>query len=114
MITITEFRRQAMRFPEASEAPHFHKLSFRVRKKIFATYDPQRRQASLKLTRQDQDLFSSAYPSVIPVPNKWGQEGWTRVELDSIDPADFTSLLRCAYRAVAPRKLSDPLDSDEP
>jgi hypothetical protein len=39
MITESFFRELALSFPEATEAPHFEKTSFRVKNKIFATLD---------------------------------------------------------------------------
>ena len=39
MVSIDTFRKLALSFPEATEEPHFEKTSFRVKKKIFATYD---------------------------------------------------------------------------
>jgi hypothetical protein len=39
MIEFEELRKLAMSFPEVTEEPHFEKTSFRVKKKIFATYD---------------------------------------------------------------------------
>ena len=37
---LAEARRHALSLPEATEAPHFHFTSFRVRGKIFATAPP--------------------------------------------------------------------------
>ena len=37
-------RRIAISFPQMTEAPHFTRTSFRVKKKIFATYDSQTKQ----------------------------------------------------------------------
>jgi hypothetical protein len=38
MISIDALRSLALSFPEALEAPHFEHVSFRVKKKIFASY----------------------------------------------------------------------------
>lgn len=84
MISFRTFRAIALSLPEAEESPHFEKTSFRIRKKIFATYDAKKDRATLKLSEIDQDVFSAADRSVIyPVPNKWGRQGWTFVELSS-------------------------------
>ena len=107
-VTVTKLRELALSFPESTEEPHFEKTSFRVRKKIFATYDDVHRRASLKLSVSDQDVFSSADPAVIyPVPNKWGQQGWTLVELDAVDEQVFAAALTSAYCTVAPKELGD-------
>jgi predicted DNA-binding protein (MmcQ/YjbR family) len=75
MITVTEFRKLALSFPEASEQPHFERASFRVAKKIFATLDEKSKLACMKLSEADQDVFSSYDNAAIyPVPNKWGKQ----------------------------------------
>lgn len=45
MVTIDSFRKLALSFPEATEEPHFEKTSFRVKKKIFATFDEAKNRA---------------------------------------------------------------------
>ena len=60
MITIDIFRKLALALPETTEEPHFEKLSFRVKKKIFATYDDKNQTACVKLSEIDQDVFSSS------------------------------------------------------
>jgi len=45
MVTIDSFRKLDLSFPEATEEPHFEKTSFRVKKKIFATFDEAKNRA---------------------------------------------------------------------
>jgi hypothetical protein len=100
----------ALSFPETNEEPHFEKTSFRVRKKIFATYDETKNRACLKLTEADQDIFSLAAPGIIyPVDNKWGKQGWTLVELAKVRKKLFSDALISAYKAVAPPKLVEQM-----
>jgi hypothetical protein len=107
MVTVDYFREVALSFPEATEAPHFEKVSFRVRKKIFATYDATANRASLKLSEMDQDIFSKADRAAIyPVPNKWGKQGWTLVELKKVKKRLLQQALMTAYCTVAPAKLA--------
>lgn len=107
MVSFAYFRDLAMSFPEVREEPHFEKFSFRVRKKIFATYDAKRRRACFKLSVIDQDVFGMACKTAIyPVPNKWGMQGWTFIDLETIPEDIFTHALRNAYIEVAPRQLS--------
>ena len=106
MVDLVYFRQMALSFPETNEDPHFEKTSFRVRKKIFATYDETKNRACLKLTEVDQDIFSLAAPGIIyPVDNKWGKQGWTLVELAKVRKKLFSDALISAYKAVAPPKL---------
>lgn len=58
MVTIETFRKLALSFPEAVEQPHFHKTSFRVKKKIFATMDEKEKRVVLKFSLVDQSVFS--------------------------------------------------------
>lgn len=114
MVSIDLFRKLALSFPEATEEPHFEKTSFRVRKKIFATYDDKNHRACVKLSEVDQDVFSSAARSVIyPVANKWGKQGWTLIELQNVHPDLFTDALTTAYREVAPKKLAERVVAGE-
>lgn len=108
MVSINVFRKLALSFPEATEAPHFEKTSFRVRKKIFATYDANKKWACLKLSEVDQDIFSAAARSVIfPIYNKWGKQGWTIIEMSKVHKELFIHALKMAYCEVAPKKLAD-------
>ena len=66
-------------------AVHFEKISFRVKKKIFATLSAQLSIACVKLSLVDQSVFCSIDQSIIyPVPNKWGLQGWTNINLAKI------------------------------
>ncbi len=114
MVSIINFRKAALSYPETSEAPHFEKTSFRVKNKIFATFDPVNKIASLKLSEADQYVFSAAAPAVIyAVPNKWGKQGWTIVELQKIKMDIFKEVLQRAYCEVAPVKLAQPFKKDK-
>lgn len=74
MISIETFRKLALSFPDASEEPHFEKTSFRVKKKIFATFDEKNNRAVLKLNEIDQSVFCASSEMIFyPVPNKWGK-----------------------------------------
>jgi predicted DNA-binding protein (MmcQ/YjbR family) len=107
MVHIKIFRQIALSFPEATEALHFEKISFRIGKKIFATCDNKNKQACIKLSAKDQDVFSAFDKSIIfPVPNKWGSQGWTFVNLAKVNKQMFTAALTTAYCEVAPKKLS--------
>lgn len=113
MVTIDTLRKLALSFPEATEEPHFEKTSFRVKKKIFATYDDTRKTASVKLSAIDQDVFASADRTVIyPVDNKWGKQGWTIIAMEKVDKDLFTDAVTTAYCGVAPKKLSDQIRPD--
>jgi hypothetical protein len=114
MPTFNSFQKIALSFPEAVEQPHFDNTSFRVRKKIFATYDPGLRRACLKLNETDQDVFSTVSGGAIyPVPNKWGKQGWTFIQLDLVKKEIMEDALTTAYCSVAPGKLAATVRPNE-
>ena len=107
MVSIDTLRKLALSFPEATEEAHFEKTSFRVRKKIFATYDDIKKRACIKLSEIDQDVFSSADKTIIfPVDNKWGKQGWTLIEMNKVRKELFIDALTTAYCEVAPKQLA--------
>ncbi len=100
-------RNYSLSLPEVTEVPHFEKTSFRVKKKIFVTFDAATNQACFKFSEADQDIFSIIDSEVIyPVPNKWGRQGWTLFELDRLENEILRDALTTAYCTVAPKKLS--------
>jgi predicted DNA-binding protein (MmcQ/YjbR family) len=107
MVRFRQLQAVALSFPEASEQSHFEKTSFRVGKKIFATYDSVHNRCCLKLPETDQDVFCCFDRSVLyPVPNKWGTQGWTFIELSTVRKEMLDDALAIAYCIVAPKKLA--------
>lgn len=108
MVDISTCRELALSFPESHEEPHFEKPSFRIGKKIYATLNIKENRVCVKLSEIDQDVFSSFDKSIIyPVPNKWGKQGWTLVDLGSIREDMLLDILSTAFCEVAPRKLAE-------
>jgi hypothetical protein len=102
MVNFDTFKQLALSFPEVNEQAHFEKISFRLGKKIIATYDKKNNRACVKLSEIDQNVFSSFDKTIIyPVGNKWGKQGWTLVELQHIKKVMFKDILTCAYKEVA-------------
>ena len=66
MISLNTLRKMTLLFPEVTEEPHFEKRSFRVKKKIFATYDEKNKKACIKLSEISQNIFSSILRGVSP------------------------------------------------
>jgi predicted DNA-binding protein (MmcQ/YjbR family) len=103
MITPQQFRELALSMPDAVEQPHFEATSFRVNKKIFATMHEDIARVCLMLTPEDQSVFCLHDKEVIyPVPNKWGQNGATYVELGKVKhPEIVEDALQQAYNSKA-------------
>lgn len=107
MVEINAFREIALSFPEASEKAHFDKTAFTIGEKVFVTLNERLAQATVKLTVQEQDLFSLFDKTVIyPVPNSWGKKGWTIIELRKVEEQTLRDALTSAYRTTAPKRLA--------
>ena len=105
MVSIENFRKLAMSFPDATEESHFEKISFRIKKKIFATFDEKNNRAVLKLNEIDQSVFCASSEIIFyPIPNKWGKQGWTIVELSKVRPEMFEDALILSYESVITKK----------
>ncbi len=113
MINIESFRQIALSFPETTEAPHFEKPSFKVTNKLFVTLNTTESRATIKLSEADQDIFCLFDKTVIyPVPNKWGKQGWTHLNLKTINEKMCIDALKTAYCEVAPKRLSSLINFD--
>jgi predicted DNA-binding protein (MmcQ/YjbR family) len=105
VITNQQFREMALSLDEATEQPHFDKTSFRIGKKIFATLNEKEDRACLKFSEIDQDLFCLPDRTVIyPVPNKWGKQGWTLIELRKVESEVLMDALQTAFNEVKHKK----------
>jgi predicted DNA-binding protein (MmcQ/YjbR family) len=107
-MTTKEFRKLALSFPETEENAHFDKAAFKVTgKRIFATMHEETSTANLKLTPNDQSVFSAYQKdkqAVYAVPNKWGLQGWTTFELKKVPKELMLDALDCAYKDVVNSK----------
>ncbi len=105
MITPLEVRNMALSFDGTEELPHFEIISFRVKKKIFATLNEKENRACLRFNSIDQSAFCAFDNTVIyPVPNAWGKYGWTLVNLKKVRKTMFRDAIQTAYQTVAPKK----------
>lgn len=108
MISTKTAREIALAFDEAIEEPHFENTAFKVKKKIFVTMNEPEKRMTVKLTALDQDVFCTFDKNVIyPVPNAWGKQGWTHVNLKTVRKEMLKDILTVAYCTVAPKKLGD-------
>lgn len=108
MIDLKTLRTFLFTLPEVTEEPHFEKSSFRVKGKIVATFDVKNNRLCIKLSEIDQSAFSAAdAKNIYPVDNKWGEQGWTFIELNNIHHDLLKDAITTAYCTVAPKKLAD-------
>ena len=106
MTTVEGFRKLALGFEDTDEKPHFERAAFRVKGKIFATLLERDKTANLKLSLEDQYVFSKTDPAIYPVPGGWGRMGMTTVEFTKIPKLLLREILTNAYCHVAPEKLA--------
>jgi hypothetical protein len=109
MVSFDTFRQLALSFPETEETAHFENRAFKVKKKIFVTLNEKEARCCVKLTPIDQSAFCTFDLNVIfPVPNAWGKQGWTLINLKKVKKAMLLDALTTAYITVAPNKLAAP------
>ena len=99
-------RAMALDMPGTAEKDHFGRPGFSVKKKIYCTLWITENKAVLKLTVDQQTSLSEQYPDAFaPVPNKWGQHGWTNVLMAHLSERTFRFALDLAWRNVSPKWL---------
>ncbi len=114
MVRCATFRSMALALEETSEAPHHAVTSFKVKKKIFATLNEAENRCCLRLSVEDQSLFSEYHPGVVwPVPNAWGKQGWTLVNLKQVKKELLVAMLQLAYCNLAPAKLAAKYSTEQ-
>ncbi|WP_109353972.1 MmcQ/YjbR family DNA-binding protein [Sphingorhabdus sp. EL138] len=81
----SELRKIALSMDGVTEKPHFDRAAFKV-KRNFATLAPEKTTVNLLFLPEEQELRCEMYPSCFePVPNKWGERGWTIMYLNRVD-----------------------------
>jgi hypothetical protein len=107
-MTANQFRRQALRLPEAEESSHMGHPDFRVRGKVFASLGyPEEGWGMVKLSPAQQQRVVRGHPDVFaPVTGAWGRQGATVVRLQAAHPTAVRDVLGAAWRHAAPRALA--------
>jgi hypothetical protein len=86
MADIETARQIALSLPDTEEYNHFGRPAFKIRgKRTFATLWLVEQRMMVALSLVDQSVFNSFDPSIFyPVPNKWGLNGATFIELRKV------------------------------
>ncbi len=101
MVTAAACTKIILALPDVTSAPHFDRTAFKTNKRIFATLAADGQSLNVKLTKVDQSVFCAFDDTVIfPVPNKWGLQGWTTVNLQKVLPSTFRDVLDVAYTTM--------------
>jgi hypothetical protein len=102
MATAADLRRIALALPGTSEAPHFDRTAFKV-KRIYATLAADGLTANLKLTPDEQAFKILLAPEIFAaIGNGWGRQGWTTVYLTAASEADLQAALEMAHATPCP------------
>lgn len=106
-MTPAGFRKLALKMPQATEGTHHGVADFRVANKIFATLAYEKQGSGvLMLSPDEQEGMVADAPEVFsPVPNGWGRQGATLVNLAAVKPDILESALRTAWLRRAPKNL---------
>ena len=106
MATAADLRRTALSLEGTTEAPHFDRRAFRV-KRIYATLAADGLTANLMLSPDEQAMKCLTAPEIFaPVPNAWGRNGATTVTLVAGSAEDLTAALKLAYAHALPKAKS--------
>lgn len=104
----------ALTLPGATRSAHFDVTDFRVGNKIFCTL-PKPGVMGLRIGVDEQAALLSEDPETFSRPeNRYGQNGWTFVALETVDPDQLRELITEAWRRLASRKLQAEFDREAP
>jgi hypothetical protein len=104
MASSKDSRRIALSLEGTTEAPHFDRTAFKVRR-IYATLAPDGRTANLMLTPDEQALKCEVAPEAFSrIPNAWGERGATTATLAKVTVAELRNALETAWRHAVAKK----------
>jgi len=96
---------EVARWPEVHSSPHFEKLAFKRNGKIFLTIDAKNETWCVKLSTTDQSLFCLIDRlAIYPVPNRWGQKGWTHILPVALPEQVLNELLLTAWKSASRKR----------
>ena len=102
MATSKDLRRIALSLDGTTEAPHFDRAAFKVQR-IYLTLVSDGRTANFKFAPDEQELKCLTAPDAFsPVPNAWGEQGWTTARLAALSVKELRSAMETAWRHALP------------
>lgn len=114
MATANDLRRIALSLEGTSEAPHFDRVAFKAAR-TYATLAADKRTANIRFTPDEQALKCLTAPDVFtPIPNAWGAQGWTTMDLATATLADVRAALETAWAHAQPKKKPKPRSIKKP
>jgi hypothetical protein len=102
MATDKDLRRIALALEGTSEAPHFDRAAFKV-KRIYVTLAADCRSANFKFTPDEQEFKCLLAPEAFcAIPNAWGKQGWTTATLSKLSVPELKAALEMAHAHAMP------------
>src|SRR5580693_2912553 len=104
MATAKDFRRIALSLEGTTEAPHFGRTAFKVRR-IYATLAADGLTANLMFTPDEQALKCEVAPEAFSqIPNAWGARGATTAKLSALTADELRKAIETACHHALPAK----------
>ena len=103
-MNVKQVRRLALSLPEASEEPHFHLASFRVKRKIFATLAPDGSYLNVFVDDTLREVMVAVDPKAYETL-WWGKNAYLHVHVGAAKAKDVKTLLQASWERKAPKKL---------
>lgn len=104
MAAANDLRRMALALAGTTSAPHFDRTAFKAAR-TYVTLAADGKTANFKFTPDEQQLKCAVAPEAFaPVPNAWGQQGWTTATLAKLKQAELKAALEMAWAHALPKK----------
>jgi hypothetical protein len=104
MATGEDLRRIALALAGTKEAPHFDRAAFKVAR-TYVTLASDALSANFKFRPEEQEFACLMAPEAFrPVPNAWGQQGWTNARLVELTQEQLRHALETAWRHAVSKK----------
>jgi hypothetical protein len=104
MATGGDLRRIALSLEGTVEAPHFERAAFKAAR-IYVTLAADERSANIRFTPDEQEFKCMMVPDAFtPIPNAWGRQGWTAMDLSKLGEAELMSVLTTAWSRARNKK----------
>jgi hypothetical protein len=103
----------ALALPESEERETWGEATFRVHDRIFLMMTEDETLASVKATRDEQDIVIASDPKTFSPAPYVGRHGWVRVVLRTVEPDMMAMLINEAWRLTAPKRLVAMFDAPQ-
>ena len=96
-MTVEEARSIYLSFPDATESQHHGHPDFRVGNKIFATLQPDKGRAVVRIPEAIAEAAAAEKPESSRVVSRIGGMGWLAMDVAQVDALEFIPLAEMAF-----------------